>query len=149
MFANALIKHAKKDKNIVAITAAMPSGTGLDILKEFPKRTFDVGIAEQHAVTFAAGLATRSTWYTRPSILHFFKGPTTKLFKRCNQSLPVRFGHGVVANGRRYFEKCRICGRVWFRTLCSETCQKMLLFSLCPIIGLKRSSFQKAVWPQA
>ena len=59
VFANALIKHAQKDKSIVAITAAMPSGTGLDIFeKKFPKRTFDVGIAEQHAVTFAAGLAT-------------------------------------------------------------------------------------------
>ena len=49
---------AKKDKKICAITAAMPSGTGLDkFMKKFPKRTFDVGIAEQHAITFAAGLA--------------------------------------------------------------------------------------------
>jgi 1-deoxy-D-xylulose-5-phosphate synthase len=60
VFANALIRHAKKDKNIVAVTAAMPSGTGLDLFqKEFPQRTFDVGIAEQHAVTFAAGMAAR------------------------------------------------------------------------------------------
>ena len=60
VFANSLIKHAKKDKNIVAVTAAMPSGTGLDLFqKEFPQRTFDVGIAEQHAVTFAAGMAAR------------------------------------------------------------------------------------------
>ena len=59
VFANTLIKHAEKDSKIVAITAAMPSGTGLDIFGEkFPKRMFDVGIAEQHAVTFAAGLAT-------------------------------------------------------------------------------------------
>ncbi|MFO0985930.1 MAG: 1-deoxy-D-xylulose-5-phosphate synthase [Alphaproteobacteria bacterium] len=58
VFAEALIKEAKKDDKIVAITAAMPSGTGLDLFgKQFPKRTFDVGIAEQHAVTFAAGLA--------------------------------------------------------------------------------------------
>jgi 1-deoxy-D-xylulose-5-phosphate synthase len=59
VFAESLIKEARKDDKIVAITAAMPSGTGLDLFgKEFPGRTFDVGIAEQHAVTFAAGLAT-------------------------------------------------------------------------------------------
>ncbi|CEJ84529.1 1-deoxy-D-xylulose 5-phosphate synthase; flavoprotein [Hyphomicrobium sp. GJ21] len=59
VFADSLIAEARKDDRIVAITAAMPSGTGLDYFgKEFPERTFDVGIAEQHAVTFAAGLAT-------------------------------------------------------------------------------------------
>jgi 1-deoxy-D-xylulose-5-phosphate synthase len=59
VFANALVKAAREDEKIVAVTAAMPSGTGLDAFgKEFPGRTFDVGIAEQHAVTFAAGLAT-------------------------------------------------------------------------------------------
>ena len=59
VFANTLVKHAQKDSKIVAITAAMPGGTGLDIFgKEFPNRMFDVGIAEQHAVTFSAGLAT-------------------------------------------------------------------------------------------
>ena len=59
VYAEALIKEARKDERIVAITAAMPSGTGLDLFqKEFPNRTFDVGIAEQHGVTFAAGLAT-------------------------------------------------------------------------------------------
>ena len=59
VFADSLIAEAKKDKSIVAITAAMPDGTGLDLFgREFPDRTFDVGIAEQHAVTFAAGLAT-------------------------------------------------------------------------------------------
>ena len=58
VFSKELIKVAKKDKKIVAITAAMPSGTGLDkFAEEFPERFFDVGIAEQHAVTFAAGLA--------------------------------------------------------------------------------------------
>src|SRR5947207_14215671 len=58
VYAQSLIKEARKDARIVAITAAMPSGTGLDLFgKEFPERTFDVGIAEQHAVTFAAGLA--------------------------------------------------------------------------------------------
>ncbi|WP_083240350.1 1-deoxy-D-xylulose-5-phosphate synthase [Methyloceanibacter methanicus] len=59
VFANALIEEAKSDDKIVAITAAMPSGTGLDKFGEaFPDRCFDVGIAEQHAVTFAAGLAS-------------------------------------------------------------------------------------------
>ncbi len=58
VFAESLIKEAAKDERILAITAAMPSGTGLDIFgAAFPTRTFDVGIAEQHAVTFAAGLA--------------------------------------------------------------------------------------------
>jgi len=60
VFAESLIKEAQKDDKIVAITAAMPSGTGLDLFaKQFPSRTFDVGIAEQHAVTFAAGLSTQ------------------------------------------------------------------------------------------
>src|SRR5829696_7025172 len=59
VFAKALIAEAEADKKIVAITAAMPSGTGLDKFAErFPERSFDVGIAEQHGVTFAAGLAT-------------------------------------------------------------------------------------------
>ncbi|WP_068031190.1 1-deoxy-D-xylulose-5-phosphate synthase [Rhodoplanes sp. Z2-YC6860] len=59
VFGESLIKEAKKDNKIVGITAAMPSGTGIDLFeKVFPERTFDVGIAEQHAVTFAAGLAT-------------------------------------------------------------------------------------------
>jgi 1-deoxy-D-xylulose-5-phosphate synthase len=59
VYADALIAEAEADDKIVAITAAMPSGTGLDIFgKRFPERTFDVGIAEQHAVTFAAGMAT-------------------------------------------------------------------------------------------
>ena len=59
VFADSLIAEARKDPKIVAITAAMPSGTGLDHFgKAFPDRTFDVGIAEQHGVTFAAGLAT-------------------------------------------------------------------------------------------
>jgi 1-deoxy-D-xylulose-5-phosphate synthase len=59
VFADALIAEAERDQRIVAITAAMPSGTGLDrFAKKFPDRTFDVGIAEQHAVTFAAGMAT-------------------------------------------------------------------------------------------
>ncbi|HVV61171.1 MAG TPA: 1-deoxy-D-xylulose-5-phosphate synthase [Pseudolabrys sp.] len=59
VFAESLIKEARKDDKIVAVTAAMPSGTGLDLFeKEFPNRCFDVGIAEQHAVTFSGGLAS-------------------------------------------------------------------------------------------
>jgi 1-deoxy-D-xylulose-5-phosphate synthase len=59
VFGESLIKEAKKDDKIVGITAAMPSGTGIDLFATaFPERTFDVGIAEQHGVTFAAGLAT-------------------------------------------------------------------------------------------
>ena len=59
VFAESLMAEADKDNKVIAITAAMPSGTGLDqFAKQFPDRTFDVGIAEQHAVTFAAGLAT-------------------------------------------------------------------------------------------
>jgi 1-deoxy-D-xylulose-5-phosphate synthase len=58
VFAESLIKEARKDEKIVAVTAAMPAGTGLDLFaKEFPTRCFDVGIAEQHAVTFCGGLA--------------------------------------------------------------------------------------------
>ena len=60
IFANALIDSATEDRRIVGITAAMPGGTGMDLFgRRFPKRTFDVGIAEQHAVTMAAGMATR------------------------------------------------------------------------------------------
>jgi 1-deoxy-D-xylulose-5-phosphate synthase len=59
VFAQSLIQEARDDDRVCAVTAAMPSGTGLDLFgKEFPERTFDVGIAEQHGVTFAAGLAT-------------------------------------------------------------------------------------------
>ncbi len=59
VFAQSLVKEAEKDDKIVAVTAAMPSGTGLDLFADaYPDRCFDVGIAEQHAVTFAAGLAT-------------------------------------------------------------------------------------------
>ena len=59
VFSKSLIREAEKDERIVAVTAAMPSGTGIDkFAQQFPQRSFDVGIAEQHAVTFAAGLAT-------------------------------------------------------------------------------------------
>src|SRR4029077_15679461 len=71
-FGESLIKQAEKDDKIVAITAAMPSGTGLDLFgKRFPERCFDVGIAEQHAVTFAAGLAPKGLPPSAASSLAF------------------------------------------------------------------------------
>jgi 1-deoxy-D-xylulose-5-phosphate synthase len=93
VFANALVEAAKRDDKIVAITAAMPGGTGLDIFqKAFPERTFDVGIAEQHAVTFAAGLATEGY---RPfcAIYSTFlqRGYDQVVHDVAIQNLPVRF----------------------------------------------------------
>ena len=77
VFGESLVKEAEKDDRIVAITAAMPGGTGVDIFgKAFPKRTFDVGIAEQHAVTFAAGLATQGF---KPFCRHLFDLPAARL----------------------------------------------------------------------
>ena len=93
VFANTLIEHAKKDSKIVAITAAMPDGTGLDIFKkEFPERTFDVGIAEQHAVTFAAGLATEN-YKPYAAIYSTFlqRAYDQVVHDVAIQSLPVRF----------------------------------------------------------
>ena len=70
VFAESLIEEARKDDKIVAITAAMPDGTGLDLFgKEFPERTFDVGIAEQHAVTFAGGPRCRGFEAVRGHLL--------------------------------------------------------------------------------
>src|SRR5262249_38533496 len=58
VFATSLVEEAERDSKVIAVTAAMPSGTGLDLFqKKFPDRFYDVGIAEQHAVTFAAGMA--------------------------------------------------------------------------------------------
>ena len=93
VFANALIRHAKKDKNIVAVTAAMPSGTGLDLFqKEFPQRTFDVGIAEQHAVTFAAGMAARGLKPYAAIYSTFLQRAYDQVVHDVAiQSLPVRF----------------------------------------------------------
>ena len=93
VFANSLIKHAKKDKNVVAITAAMPSGTGLDLFqKEFPQRTFDVGIAEQHAVTFAAGMAARGLKPYAAIYSTFLQRAYDQVVHDVAiQSLPVRF----------------------------------------------------------
>jgi len=93
VFANTLVKHAKKDSKIVGITAAMPGGTGMDIFgKEFPKRMFDVGIAEQHAVTFAAGMATEG-YKPYAAIYSTFlqRAYDQVVHDVAIQSLPVRF----------------------------------------------------------
>jgi 1-deoxy-D-xylulose-5-phosphate synthase len=93
VFANALVEEARRDAKVVAITAAMPDGTGLDRMKAvFPERVFDVGIAEQHAVTFAAGLASEGY---RPfcAIYSTFlqRGYDQLVHDVAIQNLPVRF----------------------------------------------------------
>ncbi|MGE0658027.1 MAG: 1-deoxy-D-xylulose-5-phosphate synthase [Reyranellaceae bacterium] len=93
VFAKALIAEAEADQKIVAITAAMPSGTGLDKFAErFPARSFDVGIAEQHAVTFAAGLATEG-YKPFAAIYSTFlqRGYDQVVHDVAIQKLPVRF----------------------------------------------------------
>ena len=93
VFAEALCGEARRDERIVAVTAAMPSGTGLDVFgKSFPDRTFDVGIAEQHAVTFAAGLATEG-YKPFCAIYSTFlqRGYDQVVHDVALQSLPVRF----------------------------------------------------------
>ena len=93
VFANTLVKHAQRDSKIVGVTAAMPGGTGMDIFgKEFPKRMFDVGIAEQHAVTFAAGLATEG-YKPYAAIYSTFlqRAYDQVVHDVAIQSLPVRF----------------------------------------------------------
>ena len=93
VFANTLVKHAKKDSKIVGITAAMPGGTGMDISgKEFRNKMFDVGIAEQHAVTFAAGLATEG-YKPYAAIYSTFlqRAYDQVVHDVAIQSLPVRF----------------------------------------------------------
>jgi 1-deoxy-D-xylulose-5-phosphate synthase len=93
VFANALVEEARRDAKIIGITAAMPDGTGLDRMKTvFPERVFDVGIAEQHAVTFAAGLAAEGY---RPfcAIYSTFlqRGYDQLVHDVAIQNLPVRF----------------------------------------------------------
>lgn len=93
VYADALISEAKRDDKIVAITAAMPTGTGLDKFGSvFPDRTFDVGIAEQHAVTFAAGMATEGM---RPFVTIYStfmqRAYDQIVHDVCIQNLPVRF----------------------------------------------------------
>ncbi len=93
VFAQSLIKEARKDDRIVAVTAAMPSGTGLDLFAaEFPTRTFDVGIAEQHGVTFAAGLATEGFKPFATIYSTFLQRAYDQVVHDVAiQSLPVRF----------------------------------------------------------
>ena len=93
VFAETLIKHAEQDTKIVGITGAMPSGTGLNLFeKKFPERTFDVGIAEQHAVTFAAGLTTEG-YKPYAAIYSTFlqRAYDQVVHDVALQSLPVRF----------------------------------------------------------
>ena len=93
VFAETLIKHAEQDTKIIGITGAMPSGTGLNLFeKRFPERTFDVGIAEQHAVTFAAGLATEG-YKPYAAIYSTFlqRAYDQVVHDVALQSLPVRF----------------------------------------------------------
>ncbi len=93
VFADSLIHEARKDDKIVAITAAMPSGTGLNLFEqEFPERTFDVGIAEQHAVTFAAGMAADG-YKPFAAIYSTFlqRGYDQVVHDVAIQNLPVRF----------------------------------------------------------
>jgi 1-deoxy-D-xylulose-5-phosphate synthase len=93
VFADQLIHHAKNDERIVGITAAMPGGTGMDVFGgAFPDRTFDVGIAEQHAVTFAAGLATEGMKPFAAIYSTFLqRGYDQVVHDVCIQNLPVRF----------------------------------------------------------
>lgn len=93
VFAKQLIAEAKRDDRVVGVTAAMPSGTGLDkFMEEFPDRTFDVGIAEQHAVTFAAGLAAEGMVPFAALYSTFLqRGYDSVVHDVALQNLPVRF----------------------------------------------------------
>jgi 1-deoxy-D-xylulose-5-phosphate synthase len=93
IFAETLVKHAEQDTKIIGITGAMPGGTGMDIFeKNFPERMFDVGIAEQHAVTFAAGLATEGYKPFAAIYSTFLQRAYDQVVHDVAiQSLPVRF----------------------------------------------------------
>ena len=93
VFANSLIKHAEKDSKIIGVTAAMPGGTGMDIFAEkFPDRMYDVGIAEQHAVTFSGGLSTQGYKPFAAIYSTFLQRAYDQVVHDIAiQSLPVRF----------------------------------------------------------
>ena len=93
VFARSLVREAQADDKIVAITAAMPSGTGIDLFeREFPERAFDVGLAEQHAVTFAAGLAAEGMKPFATIYSTFLQRAFDQIVHDVAiQSLPVRF----------------------------------------------------------
>ena len=89
VFADTLIQHAEKDTKIIGITAAMPSGTGMDLFgKKFPDRMFDVGIAEQHAITFAAGLATEGY---KPYAAIYSTFPSESIRSSCSRRSNPKF----------------------------------------------------------
>ncbi|WP_075519989.1 1-deoxy-D-xylulose-5-phosphate synthase, partial [Candidatus Pelagibacter communis] len=93
VFADTLIKHAERDSKIIGVTAAMPTGTGMDLFgKKFPDRMYDVGIAEQHAVTFSGGLATEG-YKPYAAIYSTFlqRAYDQVVHDIAIQSLPVRF----------------------------------------------------------
>ena len=93
VFANSLIRHAEKDSKIIGVTAAMPGGTGMDLFAEkFPDRMYDVGIAEQHAVTFSGGLATQGYKPFAAIYSTFLQRAYDQVVHDIAiQSLPVRF----------------------------------------------------------
>ena len=93
VFADSLIKIMEGDRSVVAITAAMPGGTGLDkVGRRFPKRTYDVGIAEQHAVTFAGGLCVEGVKpYCAIYSTFLQRGYDQLIHDVALQQLPVRF----------------------------------------------------------
>ena len=91
VFADTLIKHAERDTKIIGITGAMPSGTGLNLFEKDLDRMFDVGIAEQHAVAFAAGLTTEGYKLMQQYTQHFYKENDQVVHDVSLQSLPVRF----------------------------------------------------------
>ena len=111
VFANTLVKHAENDTKIIGITGAMPSGTGMDIFgKKFPDRMFDVGIAEQHAVTFAAGLATEGYKPFAAIYSTFLQRAYDQVVHDVAiQSLPVRFAIDRAGASRcRWTHTCRL-----------------------------------------
>ena len=138
VFASSLIDQAKRDDKIVAITAAMPSGTGLDAFaKVFPDRMFDVGIAEQHAVTFAAGIATEGM---KPfcAIYSTFlqRGFDQVVHDVALQNLPVRFAvdrAGLVGqDGATHAGSFDLCYLSALPKNCAAWWQRLWLIMMAP-----------------
>ena len=115
VYAKSLITEAHHDDRIVAITAAMPSGTGIDLFeKEFPDRTFDVGLAEQHAVTFAAGLAADGMKPFATIYSTFLQRAFDQIVHDVAlQNLPVRF-----CDGSRWIRRCGWTDSLWCVRYC-------------------------------